>query len=110
MNRLKRVLLRLRRISPQHFIADVLVIVASAFLALYLRVGAENYERFFDALKMYLPVIVLIRFLCMFSFGCYSVMWRYISTVDAARLARAIALSVAIVMAVTVLVPVRVQS
>ncbi len=101
--------MQLRRVSPKHFAADLVVILTSIFLAMYLRVGLDTYVHFIDALKLYLPFIVLIRFACMVMFGCYSVMWRYVSTVDAARLARAVALSVAIIMAFTVLVPAGLQ-
>ncbi len=96
---------QIRRISPKHLSLDIIVILTSLYIGLYLRVGDENFGWYVSILHQYLPAIVLIRLACLVAFGCYSVMWRYISTSDAAQLARAIGLSIAIIMALTVLFP-----
>ena len=84
----------------KHLAADLTVILASLYLAIYLRVGADFFS-YAKILHLYLPGIIGIRVACMVGFGCYQVMWRYISTSDAVRLAKAIALSTAIIVALT---------
>lgn len=97
--------MQLPRISPKHLGTDIAIILACFYTALYLRVGADDFVFFAKILHVYLPAMLAIRFVCMVGFGCYSVMWRYISTVDAARLSRAIALSAAIIVALTFFMP-----
>lgn len=100
-----QLLMHLRRVSARHLVLDLAIILVSLYFALYLRIGIDYYGFYVAILHRYLPIIVGIRIMCLIAFGCYSVMWRYISTSDAARLARAIGLSTAIVMALTVLFP-----
>ncbi len=97
----KQTFAQIRRISSKHMGVDILVILASAYAAIYLRVGFDLFPFYAKILNSYLPAILVIRLACMIAFGCYSVMWRYISTIDAARLAKAIALSTAIIVAIT---------
>lgn len=94
-----------RQIALKHVLVDCAVIVGSIFLSLYLRVGYEEYSYHLPTLQVYLPIIILIRLACVAGFGGYHVLWRYISTVDAVRLAQAVALSTAVIVAITFFVP-----
>ncbi|MCM2282148.1 MAG: polysaccharide biosynthesis protein [Bdellovibrionaceae bacterium] len=101
----KQFWVQLQKISPKHLAVDLVIILASLFTAGYLRVGPTDFRLYVGILQAYLPVIVLVRLACMTAFGCYSVMWRYISTIDASRLAKAISLSTAIIIAITFFLP-----
>lgn len=89
----------LRRIAPKHLIADVFVIAASSVIALILQ--APRFSEGFASgiiqnaapLLTYVALTVALRSICMIAFGCYSVMWRYISTYDAIHIAQAVGLS-----------------
>lgn len=75
--------------------------VASLYGALYLRVGPELFTRYAPQFLLFIPVFLLIRFAVMTALKCYSVMWRYISTVDAVRLTQAILASTSGIVALT---------
>jgi FlaA1/EpsC-like NDP-sugar epimerase len=84
---------------------DITVMVFSLFVSLYLRVGPTEFVDHLQALLIFLPVVIVVRVAALTSFGCYSVMWRYVSTIDAVRLAKAVLMSTAITILVTFFLP-----
>jgi len=96
---------KIKSVSLKHVSVDLLILLVSLYFALYLRVGYERFFAYASILHVFLPAIVFVRLACMIAFGCYSVMWRYISTVDAYRLVQAIAVSTAIIIAFTFFLP-----
>ena len=102
---LRQFISQVRRVSIKHFAVDLLIMISCTYMALYLRVGSEGFFEYHSLLYFYLPIVLATRVLVMIGFGCYSVMWRYISTVDAVRLARAVLISAALVIALTFFLP-----
>lgn len=90
-----------KRVAFKHLVVDVAILTLSLPLALWLRVGPETFFSYIIPLLVFIVVSVVIRLVCMIAFGCYSIMWRYISTVDAVRLAEAIVTSSAVIVALT---------
>ncbi len=83
----------LKRVPLKHLSVDLLLMSATLPAALWLRVGPEAFPPFLPTLIYVLAASMIIRVLFMIGFGCYSIMWRYVSTVDAVRLVEAIAAS-----------------
>src|SRR4051812_4038629 len=96
---------QLRRISALHLGLDLVIMFASVWLSLYLRVGPVEFIEHTEALFLFLPVILTVRVISLSLFGCYQVMWRYVSTVDAAQLAKAVLVSVMATVAITFFLP-----
>jgi FlaA1/EpsC-like NDP-sugar epimerase len=90
-------------------LTDSFLIGCSLPLAFLLRVGPDIDPRFLSQIAFYLPAILAIRLICLFSFRCYTVMWRYISIVDAWRLTQAVFLSSGIIIAFSFFLPPEVQ-
>ncbi len=94
-----------KRVSFLHLIADIGVILISAFASLYLRLRSDEYYDHLHALLMYLPVILLIRLLGLYFLNCYSVIWRYISANDAFQIIKACVVSSALIVLFTFFIP-----
>jgi FlaA1/EpsC-like NDP-sugar epimerase len=92
---------RLPRVAAKHLAVDIAVMVISLFGAIYLRVGPTQFEYYAETLGPYFFGIVAIKLATMVAFRCYAVMWRYISSIDAVRLAEAIFLSTALSLAIS---------
>jgi FlaA1/EpsC-like NDP-sugar epimerase len=92
---------RLPRVAAKHLAVDIVIMVISLFGAIYLRVGPTQFEYYAETLGPYFFGIVAIKLATMIAFRCYAVMWRYISSIDAVRLAEAILLSTALSLAVS---------
>lgn len=87
---------QIRRIAPRHIAVDLVLIVSSTFAALLIQIPhfkSVDLSLQPEIVVFYFLTIAALRVSCMIGFGCYSVMWRYISTVDALQLVKAIALS-----------------
>lgn len=84
---------------------DLLVMTACLIFALLLRLPSTRANEYAASMLRLLPIIVVVRVLTMAAFGCYAVMWRYISTTDVVRLAIAIFTSTGIVLSLTFLFP-----
>lgn len=92
---------RLPRVAAKHLAVDIVIMVISLFGAIYLRVGPTQFEYYAETLGPYFFGIVAIKLATMIGFRCYAVMWRYISSIDAVRLAEAIFLSTALSLAIS---------
>lgn len=92
---------RLPRVAAKHLAVDIAIMVISLFGAIYLRVGPTQFEYYAETLGPYFFGIVAIKLATMIAFRCYAVMWRYISSIDAVRLAEAIFLSTALSLAIS---------
>lgn len=92
---------RLPRIALKHIAMDLAVMLLSLVGAIYLRVGPAQFEYYLQTLGPYALGIVALKIGTMIAFRCYAVMWRYISSIDAVRLAEAVALSTALTLAIS---------
>lgn len=90
-----------RRVAAKHLIADLFIMVLSLYAALYLRVGPATFSEHAQHIHWVIPAFLFFRVVTMIAFRCYAVMWRYISTIDAVRLAQAMAVSTAAIVAIT---------
>lgn len=78
---------------PAQYLADISVL-ASAFILAYLpavNIRLENF--YFDTAVIQLPLVIFIQFSCLFLFGGYSMIWRYVSISDIAIFTKSAALS-----------------
>ena len=85
--------------------ADIGVILISAFASLYLRLRSDEYYDHLAALLMYLPFIVLVRIAGLYFLNCYSVIWRYISANDAFQIIKACVASSVFIVLFTFFIP-----
>jgi len=69
---------------------DLLLVVISPFLGLLLRVNYDEALYFLPDLIRLLPVIVFCRAVAFGYFDTHRIIWRYVSAVDAIRLAKAV--------------------
>lgn len=99
--KLARFSLNFPRFAVHHVAVDVVVMLLTLYGALYLRVGPDLFEVYASRLLYFAPVFLGIRIFTMYALRCYSVMWRYISSVDALRLTQAIAISTTMIVALT---------
>jgi FlaA1/EpsC-like NDP-sugar epimerase len=94
-----------KRVSLPHLLVDLFIIIASTFASLYLRLRSDEYYDHLSALLMYLPLIVLVRFACLYFLNCYSVIWRYISANDAFQIMKACFASSVLIVLITFFIP-----
>lgn len=94
-----------KRIAAKHFILDLAVLATSLLLALVLIVGTDSFLWYAEQVALIFPIIIFLRVICLIGFGCYSVMWRYVSTVDATRLMQAMALSTVAIVIISFFLP-----
>ncbi|MDZ4662438.1 MAG: nucleoside-diphosphate sugar epimerase/dehydratase [Pseudomonadota bacterium] len=89
------------RVSLGHILPDSVIIIASLYLSLYLRLGISEIPEHIVTFHQYLPIILAIRLSVNWVFGVYEIMWRYISARDAITLAKATVTSSAIVITIS---------
>jgi FlaA1/EpsC-like NDP-sugar epimerase len=92
---------QIRRVALKHLGVDLALLLISFLTATLLRLGPDEIRSYIPILLVHVPGILFIRIICMIAFGCYSVMWRYISTSDASRLTAAIATSTVLIICLT---------
>ncbi|MGE0763273.1 MAG: polysaccharide biosynthesis protein [Bdellovibrionales bacterium] len=85
------------RIRLSHLLTDALVIAGSVYLSVFLRVGTHGFEDFLPIIHRYLPLILITRLLFLYGIGSYRILWRYVSAMDAFRLAQGVAASTALI-------------
>ncbi|MGE0526233.1 MAG: polysaccharide biosynthesis protein [Bdellovibrionales bacterium] len=90
-----------RRFSWKHLMIDAVLIVASLFASLWLRLGEAQIDQHIHTLYQLAAGFVVIRLLVFLGFGVYQSLWRYISAHDASRLILAVGLSVPLMISVT---------
>lgn len=95
----------IRNVSLRHFSVDLIVITASVYVSLYLRVGIEGIDEHIETAHRYLPIILAVRAITFVLFNTYSMLWRYVSASDAFRLGRAALVSSAIIIAISFMLP-----
>lgn len=91
--------------SLKHLATDAILLVASLYLSLWLRLGFLRLDEHLTALNHFVLIFVAIRLLCLLGWGVYQSMWRYISVPDAMTLAKGIATSVPLLVTVTYVIP-----
>lgn len=101
---LKKYGIRFARLSATHVVPDLLLMVASWYLALGLRLSGANFFDYLPLLGSQLPIFVAVRFVFFAVVGVYDIIWRYFSISDSLRLARAVAGSTVVLIALSYLV------
>ncbi len=97
---LKRILNSVRVMSYRHLLPDILVIGASVYMSLFLRVGLdEKLASHYTTVLFYLPVIIAIRLSVFVVFDVYSILWRYFSVADVVKITRAVVASSGLIIA-----------
>lgn len=81
------------RFSIRHMAVDGLLILASLYISLWLRLGEARLDDHLEVLNRLALGFVAIRLLTFLVMGVYQSLWRYISTDDATRLALAVLVS-----------------
>lgn len=89
-----------RRLAP-----DLIAIISSLYVSLFLRLGTTELFDFLPILHKYLIIFVTVRIGILIALGTYNVIWRYISAADAFRLFRAILLSSVVIVAISYFLP-----
>jgi FlaA1/EpsC-like NDP-sugar epimerase len=84
---------------------DAVLIAASLYISLWLRLGEARLDEHVSVLNSLAPAFVLLKVITYLAFGVYQSMWRYISTFDAIRLAKATLMAMVLMIAVTYFMP-----
>ena len=92
---------KIKDINWRHLSTDVFLSGVTFYISLFLRVQPESAQYFIDDMLRILPVVLVARALFYGYFETYNIIWRYVSAVDAFRLAKAIAFSSIFIIAAT---------
>lgn len=95
---------RVRRLNYRHVLPDIVLMVGSLYLSLYLRLSIAEYPDHVGNLTRHIPLVIVIRLFVMTAMGAYDIIWRYLSLSDCLRIARAVVVSFFIVVAASYLV------
>lgn len=95
------------RPPARHILSDGVIIALCLFASLFLRLGTVRFEEYFSAGLFFLPIVLVVRLVCMYLFGCYRIIWRYTSISDGMQIAKAVGLSMLILLAFSFLTPVQ---
>jgi FlaA1/EpsC-like NDP-sugar epimerase len=88
-----------KQINYRHLLTDLFLVVFSAYASLMLRVNPEEARFFLPHLIKLLPLIVAFRLMFFLYFETYNIIWRYVSAVDAYRLAKSVLVSTIFIVA-----------
>lgn len=91
------------KFSFRHLGVDAVLVVASLYLSLWMRLGTARLDEHVFTLNQLLALFVGIRLLTFIGFGVYQAMWRYISTHDAIRIVQAVMVSTPLMISVAYL-------
>ncbi|MDC0980115.1 nucleoside-diphosphate sugar epimerase/dehydratase [Bdellovibrionales bacterium] len=94
---------RVRAVRLRHFLPDLVVVLGSLYLSLYLRVGIGGFYEHLPTLNGHVTLALAIKMASLVLLGNYNIMWRYISALDAFRLTRIIFISSSVFMATSLL-------
>lgn len=86
-------------VSLRHVIPDILVLTASLYISLYLRVGVQDFAKHLAYVHWFIPMAVGMKLLVFVLMGVYNIFWRYVSAIDAYKIARASLLASAFIIA-----------
>lgn len=84
-------------------LTDLMLVTISPFLGLLLRVNYDEAFRFLPDLLRLLPYILICRAIAFAYFDTHRIIWRYVSAVDAIRLAKAVLASTFAIIAIAFL-------
>ncbi|MCQ8780040.1 hypothetical protein NQU49_25915, partial [Escherichia coli] len=88
----------------KHVAVDLILVAASLYVSLWLRLGSRNLEDHVSTLNALAVGFVAIRIFVFLGFGVYQSLWRYVSTFDATKLGEAVLFSTPLMMSLTYLV------
>ena len=94
----------LKRVKYRHILPDMVLVIASLYASLFLRVGWEGFSYYSSILNRYLPLFVLLRIGTFLAMGIYDIVWRYVSLKDVIKLVKAVALSSLMIVSASYLV------
>jgi FlaA1/EpsC-like NDP-sugar epimerase len=93
----------LGKFSFRHMGFDALLLFFSLYASLYLRLGEAHISQHLSVLNQLAAPFVILKLFTFLALGVYQSMWRYISTFDAIRLAKASLLSMTFMIVLTYL-------
>jgi FlaA1/EpsC-like NDP-sugar epimerase len=93
----------IKKINFRHLMTDILISIVTFYLSLFLRVNPEEAQQHLPNLHKILFIVILARSFFFLYFETYNIIWRYVSAVDAFRLAKAIAGSSFVIIATSYL-------
>ncbi len=93
----------IKKINFRHLLTDILISIITFYLSLYLRVNPEDARQHLPNLHKILFLVILARACFFIYFETYNIIWRYVSAVDAFRLAKAIVGSSIVIIAISYL-------
>lgn len=94
-----------QQLATPHLAVDLLILVVSIYLSLFLRVGDTELGEHLPRLHFWMPIIVSIQLVCLVAFNCYSIIWRYFSISDVTRLGKATVVSMILILSLTFFAP-----
>ncbi|MBT4763338.1 MAG: polysaccharide biosynthesis protein [Bdellovibrionaceae bacterium] len=102
---MNKTILWLKQIISVRVLSDTLLIIFSLYASLYLRLGSVEIHEHLPVMNNWLPIFVIIRIGFLFNFGCYHVIWRYITSSDVVKLLKPVLLSSALIMSIAYFLP-----
>lgn len=94
---------RFVRLNHRHVLPDLVIIISTLYLSLYIRLG-ERFAIDLGYFTKFVPIFLILHFGCLVAFGIYEIIWRYFSLTDAMRLLRTVAFSTVLTVAATYMV------
>lgn len=92
---------KIKRVNGRHLATDLILTAVTFYLSLFLRVNPDDARIYLPDMLRILPLVIVARCFFFVAFETYNIIWRYVSAVDAVRLANAILSSTLIIISGT---------
>ena len=89
------------RINYRHLLTDLFVSIMTIYLSLFIRVSYDEALFFLPVFNKIIPYVILSRAIFFLYFETHNMIWRYVSAVDAFKLAKAIFASTLLIISST---------
>ncbi len=89
------------RINYRHLLTDLFVSIVTIYLSLFIRVSYDEALFFLPVFNKIIPYVILSRAIFFLYFETHNMIWRYVSAVDAFKLAKAIFASTLLIISST---------
>lgn len=89
------------RVNYRHLVFDILASIMTVYISLFLRVSYNEALFFLPRLNKIILLLIISRAIFFLYFETYNIIWRYVSAVDAFKLAKAIAASTLVIISTT---------
>jgi len=80
-DRMKKSMIK-RRVSLRHLAVDIVLMFASLYLSLYLRVSLRGLPEYIDSFSKLVLIFLVVKVACLIHFKVYTAIWRYFSVID----------------------------